>query len=170
MRGVIEEARSRGLREIWLEVLVQNEPAIRLYEKLGFEHVRDLEVWTLEELLAQEHDARPVAAAEAQERIRRERTWREPWQRADGTVANLDGVEGLVSEGGAVVYRSKGGRTSLLQGVARDDAAARGLLQALGEALPLHWLNGPVGDPFNVAIAGLGGTQAHRQHELVLRV
>ena len=48
MRGVLDVARDRGLREVWLEVLVQNEPAIRLYEKLGFEHVRDLEVWTLD--------------------------------------------------------------------------------------------------------------------------
>ena len=30
------------------------------------------------------------------------------------------------------------------------------------------WMNGPVGDPFNGAIAGLGGTLAHRQHELLL--
>ena len=36
MRAVLEEARTRGLREVSLEVLVQNEPAIRLYEKLGF--------------------------------------------------------------------------------------------------------------------------------------
>ena len=48
MRGGIDVARERGLRELWLEVLVQNEPAIRLYEKLGFEHVRELEVWSLD--------------------------------------------------------------------------------------------------------------------------
>ena len=58
----------------------------------------------------------------------------------------------------------------MLQGVARDEEAAHGLLQALGAAMPLQWLNGPEGDPFNAAIAGLGGTQAHRQHELVLQL
>ena len=30
------------------------------------------------------------------------------------------------------------------------------------------WLNGPVGDPFNAAIEALGGTCAHRQHEMLL--
>ena len=119
MRGVIDVARERGLRELWLEVLVQNEPAIRLYEKLGFERVRELEVWTLDVVLCYRNTkSAPVALAEAQARIRRERTEREPWQRADETVANLDEVEGLESEGGAVLFRSKGGRTSLLQGVA----------------------------------------------------
>ena len=170
MRGVLDVAHDRGLREVWLEVLVQNEPAIRLYEKLGFEHVRDLEVWTLDVAPGDGLTARRVPLEQAQERIRRERAEREPWQRADESVANLDEVEGLESAGGAVVYRSKGGRTSLLQGVAREEEAARGLLRALADAMPLQWLNGPEGDPFNAAIASLGGTQAHRQHEMLLQL
>jgi ribosomal protein S18 acetylase RimI-like enzyme len=170
MRGVLGAARERGLREVWLEVLVQNEPAIRLYEKLGFEHVRDLEVWTLDGVTGSDTVARPVPLEQAQERIRRERTEREPWQRADESVANLDEVHGRESDGGAVVLRTKGGRTSLLQAVAPDQAAARALLEALGDAMPLQWLNGPEGHPFNAAIAALGGTLVHRQHELLLRV
>jgi ribosomal protein S18 acetylase RimI-like enzyme len=170
MRGVLDGARRRGLREVWLEVLVQNEPAIRLYEKLGFERARDLEVWILDSVDSGGGPAERVTLGQAQERIRRERAEREPWQRADETIAHLDEVEGLESEGGAVVFRSKGGLTSLLQGVARDEATARGLLQALGEAMPLQWLNGPEGDPFNAAIETLGGSLAHRQHELLLRL
>jgi ribosomal protein S18 acetylase RimI-like enzyme len=168
MRGVIEQARSRGLREVWLEVLVQNEPAIRLYEKLGFERVRDLEVWTLDAVSGDGGSAHRVPLEQAQARIGRERTAREPWQRADESVANFDEVEALQSEGGVVVFRSKGGQTSLLQGVAAGEPAARELVQALGDAMPLQWLNGPEGDPFNAAIASLGGVQAHRQHELLL--
>ncbi len=169
MLGAIEEARSRGLREIWLEVLVQNEPAIRLYEKLGFERVRGLEVWTLEGFAGEEHEAEPVPAEQAHARIRAGRTWREPWQRADQSVANSTGVEGRESERGAVLYRPSGERASLLQGVAADEAAARGLLQSLPSATTaLTWLNGPEGDVFNAAIASLGGTLAHRQHELLL--
>jgi ribosomal protein S18 acetylase RimI-like enzyme len=171
MRGVMAEAQARGLRRIWLEVLVQNHPAIRLYEKLGFETVRELEVWTLEKLVFQKHKARSVPAAQAQERIRAERTRREPWQRADETVANLEHVEGLESERGAVLFRRTGERVSLLQGVAADEAAARDLLQAFpSEATSLQWLNGPEGDPFNAAIGSLGGTLAHRQHEMVLEL
>ena len=74
MRGVLDVARERGLRELWLEVLVQNEPAIRLYEKLGFERVRELEVWTLESVEAGSDTARPVPLEQAQTRIARERT------------------------------------------------------------------------------------------------
>ena len=32
----------------------------------------------------------------------------------------------------------------------------------------VHWLNGPAGDPFNAAIAALGGSKAASQYELVL--
>jgi RimJ/RimL family protein N-acetyltransferase len=171
MRGVLAEARDRGLREVWLEVLVQNEPAIRLYEKLGFERTRDLEVWTLEELVFEKQKARSVPAAHAQARIRAERREREPWQRADETVANLENVEALESERGALLFRRTGERVSLLQAVAADETAARELLQSLpAEATSLQWLNGPEGDPFNAAIASLGGTLAHRQHEMVLEV
>jgi hypothetical protein len=164
---VIEQARSRGLTELWLEVLVQNEPAIRLYEKLGFERVRGLEIWTLESLTFENHDGEPSSADRAHDRIRAQRTWREPWQRADESVANFTGVEGLESEDGAILYRRTGERASLLQGVAADEDAARELLRSLPQAT-LTWLNGPEGDVFNAAIASLGGVQAHRQHELLL--
>jgi ribosomal protein S18 acetylase RimI-like enzyme len=171
MHAVLEEARNRGLGEVSLEVLVQNEPAIRLYEKLGFGKVRELEVWTLDRLEARAHAASGVRAEQAHARIRGGRTWREPWQRADESVANYTGVEGLESERGAILFRRTGDRVSLLQGIATDEDAGRGLLQGLGpEATALQWLNGPEGDVFNAAIAALGGTLAHRQHELLRRL
>jgi ribosomal protein S18 acetylase RimI-like enzyme len=169
MRNVLEEAARLGLREVWLEVLVQNEPAIRLYEKLGFETVRELEVWSLEGLVFERHKARPVPVERAQARIRAERTHREPWQREDASVANYEGVEALASDRGAILFHRTADRVSLLQGVAPDEESARDLLLALPqEATSLHWLNGPSGDPFNAAIGSLGGTQAWRQHEMVL--
>ena len=85
MRGVIAEARSRGLREVWPE---------------------------------------PVTAERAQGRIRADRTGREPWQRADESVANYTGVGGLESGRGAVLYRQSGERASLLQ-VSRPTRAPR---------------------------------------------
>ncbi|HWL32917.1 MAG TPA: GNAT family N-acetyltransferase [Gaiellaceae bacterium] len=171
MREVIDAARARGLRELWLEVLTPNEPAIRLYEKLGFRIVRQLEVWTLESLVFRKHKVSPVPLERAQARISRERREREPWQRADETVANYDDVEALESDLGAVLFRRSGERVWLLQGVAADEAAARELLQRLPEeATALQWLNGPEGDPFNAAIASLGGTRSWRQHEMVLEL
>jgi ribosomal protein S18 acetylase RimI-like enzyme len=169
MRGVQDEARVRGLKRIWLEVLVQNDPAIRLYEKLGYRHVRELEVWSLGELVQGEHERRSTDVAAAQQRIRAARSEREPWQRADETVANLEDVEALESDRAAALFRRTGTRASLLQAVADDETAARELLQALPSAVTsVHWLNGPAGDPFNAAIATLGGAMAASQHELVL--
>lgn len=42
MEAIIQEACQRGEREMVLEVIVQNEPAVHLYEKCGFEIVRRL--------------------------------------------------------------------------------------------------------------------------------
>ena len=171
MRDVLEEARSRGLREVWLEVLFPNEPAIRLYEKLDFERVRVLEVWTLDGADFRGEGARAVPVEQAQARIRREQREREPWQRADESIAHLEDVEALESDRGALLFRRTGERVSLLQAVAEDEDAARDLLLALPpEATSLQWLNGPAGDPFNAGIESLGGTLAWRQHEMVLRL
>jgi hypothetical protein len=74
-----------------------------------------LEVWTLDELVFQKHKVRLVTLEAAQARLRREGTRREPWQRADETVASHEGVETLESEGGAVLFRRSGERVSLLQ-------------------------------------------------------
>jgi hypothetical protein len=112
-----------------------------------------------------------VPAEQAHERIRAGRTWREPWQRADETVANSTGVEGIASEDGALLFRRSGDRVSLVQAVAPDQAAAERLLQSLPpETTGLQWLNGPAGHVLNLAIAALGGTLAHRQHEMLLEL
>lgn len=169
MLAAIDEARSRGVRALWLEVLVQNELAIRLYEKLGFERVRGLEVWTL----ARPAPAHVLDAADVERvrtRIRAERAWREPWQRADESVGKKDDVEAVETVGAAALFRRSDDRLTLLQAVARDEAAARELVQGLPAAASLIWLNGPEGDVVNAALATLGGTLAHRQHELLLRL
>jgi ribosomal protein S18 acetylase RimI-like enzyme len=168
MRAVLDEAQAQSLREVWLEVLVQNEPAIRLYEKLGFERVRGLEVWALDHIVAVSNFL-PAPVTAAHRRIRAERTWREPWQRADETVANYADVEGLAGERGAILFRRSDDRVWLVQGVAADETAARELLQSLpAETAALTWLNAPEGDRFSAAISSLGGRLALRQHEMVL--
>ena len=169
MREVIDVARTRGVRELWLEVLTPNLPAITLYEKLGFERVRDVEVWTLGNRVSRRHDVHPVPLEQAQARIGRERRHREPWQRADESVANYEDVEALESDRGVILFRRSGERGSLLQGIAADEEAARELVEAIpAEARTLQWLNGPEGDPFNAAIGSLGGTKAWTQHEMRL--
>ena len=164
MRRVIEEARARGLREVSLEVLVQNEPARRLYEKLGFEFVRELEIWELGAVAG--GDAQEISLDEALAEIRSRRTSHEPWQRADATVDHLRSHDpppiGLAVDGGAAIVRLSGDHSSILQ-LAADDP--RPLLAAV---TPLIWLNVPAEDPASRALSELGARVSEHQLELVL--
>jgi ribosomal protein S18 acetylase RimI-like enzyme len=171
MRAVLDEARTLGLARVTLEVLVQNEPAIRLYEKLGFERVRELAVWSLAGATGAVRDA-PVEDAHARIKALRGNA-REPWQRADGTLAHLLGLEpapqGILAEGGAAVVRVSNGRVSVVQLAAEDAEAVRELLDtARGLGDSVHILNLPADDPAAPVLAELGGAVDARQYELAL--
>ena len=167
MEAAAAEARARGVTRLWLEVLVQNAPAIRLYEQLGYERVRELEVWALDGFNEQRTEGTPIAARDAIGRT----SGRLPWQRADETVANLDDAQALVARSGTLIYRASGETASLLQAAADDEDAVRELLAALpGDTRSLRYMNGPVGDPVNAALRSLGGVETARQHELMLRL
>lgn len=177
MRAVLDEARARGLREVTLEVLEQNEPAIRLYERLGFEPVRELEVWTAQAAGAAS-TAVPVDVDDAHAWIAAARTSPEPWQRADRALAWLRlqdpppvalAVEDGGSRRGAAVIRVAVGRAGVIQLAAADERAAGDLLAGiLASAGSLLWLNAVAGDGALPALRALGGTVAARQHELAL--
>jgi ribosomal protein S18 acetylase RimI-like enzyme len=167
MRAVLDEARARDVKEVRLEVIVENERAIPLYERLGFERTRGLEVWSLSG--APGH-VRDIPAGEAHERIRGRREHREPWQRDDGTLAHLDDLTGLAADGGAAVVRVANGRVLVMQ-IAGDDDALRELLsgaRSLGDAVQV--LNLPEGHPAAAALDELGGRVDVRQHEMALRL
>src|SRR5579884_812793 len=103
MQAVHAEARARGVRRVWLEVIVDNTGAFALYEKLGYRTVRDVEVWSLPLSGSEKSDAEDVSAADAHARVRQLRASREPWQRADGTLAHYEDARGLVTAEGAAV-------------------------------------------------------------------
>jgi GNAT superfamily N-acetyltransferase len=171
MRAVIDEGRIRGVREVWLEVLVQNEPAIRLYEKLGFEDVRGIDVWILDQAPGGE-DVPETSVDEAHAVIRSRRLAREPWQRDDETLARLQELEpapqGFVSGDGAVIVRRTPQAVSVIQ--VAGDAASTGALLAAQRALgSLNVLNLPGDEPAAEALRTLGGRAAVSQRELVLR-
>ena len=100
LRAVHEEARSRGVGRVWLEVFDTNVGARSLYEKLGYEQQQDVEVWTLP-AAEDKHEGREVPPADAKARLRRRH---EPWQRADGTLAHYDDVRGLITDSGAMLF------------------------------------------------------------------
>lgn len=172
MRALIAEARSRGVERLWLEVIVENTAAVRLYEKLEFAHVRDVEVWSLAETVVQSNYLPShVALEEAHAWVRAHRLGREPWQRSDATVARLEELEpapqGVLVDGGAAVLRSNAGRANLLQ-LAGD---AHAVLEAVcGGGAPVSLLNLPSEDPAAAAFRERGGAVVVRQHEMLLEL
>ncbi len=149
-------------------MLTQNEPAVKLYEKLGYEHVRELEVWSLDQkLVLQEHKVPSLPVADALGR----NDERQPWQRADASVTNLGDAQAVGDDRGALVYRMTAGIAALQQVAAEDDRALHELLGSLpDDTVGLRYLNGPEGDPVNAVLEALGGTQVARQHELMLHL
>ena len=167
MAAVHDEARVRGAERVWLECMVENTQALTLYEELGYENVRELEVWSLDggQGHPEECDAEVAHAW-----IRTHRTAREPWQRADGSLANQDGTIGLRVEGAAAVIAVVAGRVAVLQ-LAGEREPVRELLtgaRSLGTALTV--LNLPVGHEAAWALRALGGRVEVRQQEMVLRL
>ena len=165
MRAAHDEARARGAASVWLEVIEQNESAFRLYEKLGYEVVRHVEVWTLAEDSAG-GPAREVPASEAHVRIRELRTTREPWQRSDATLAHYHDARGLETGAGAAVVKVAA-RVQLVQIAGSHALDLVRTARTLGAVVALNF---PVDDPAVAALRELGGTLSVRQREMVLRL
>ena len=161
--GVVPSARRKGLGRalmeavladappvVTLEVLEQNESAIALYESLGFELVRMLEIWNAPETpLVEAQDAEPAPLGQADL----------PWQRDDASLPAA--YERVEVDGGAMLYKG----TNVLQLDARDEDAAVALLS---RGTAMNFVNVPEGDVANAALARLGGQRTLRQLELRL--
>ncbi len=169
MRALHEQARERGVRRVWLEVIVENTGALALYAKLGYRTVRDVEVWSLAADEEAESTALEVPATEARARLRELRTEREPWQRADETVEHYRDARGLVTDDGVALFRAGdpgGGTVQLLQLAGEAEPLLR-WLRRLG---PVSVLNLPADDPAVTALDALGATVVIRQHEMLLEL
>ena len=148
-----------------LEVIRENMRAIPLYERLGFELTRDLEVWSLPSGSGPVLDV-PVADAHAVTRTGR--VVREPWQRDDGTVARLDRLRGLAAGDGAAVVRVADGRVSLLQAVGAADELRELVGAAARSATRSSRSNVPPDHPVSPVLRELGGRVDVTQHEMAL--
>jgi ribosomal protein S18 acetylase RimI-like enzyme len=145
MEAVLELAPSTVL----LEVIEANEPAVKLYESLGFEKTRVLEVWRVEadEVPAERAARSTLGQADL------------PWQREDASLpADYERVE---VDGGAMIFR--GGTVFQLE--ARDEDAAAALLS---RGTVLNYVNVPEGDVAIGALERLGGELRLKQFEMVL--
>ncbi|HZQ16977.1 MAG TPA: GNAT family N-acetyltransferase [Gaiellaceae bacterium] len=150
-RALLEAVLEVAPPSVALEVLEQNEPALRLYEQLGFEAVRLLEVWSLQEapyVEARSVEPAPLGSSGV------------PWQRADESLP--PGCERVEVDGGAMVFR--GG--SVFQLRADDEDAAVALLS---RGTALSFVNVPEGDVASRALRALGGSLDLRQIEMLRR-
>ena len=169
--GVAPEARRHGIGgilleavlaeapgDVTLEVIEQNEPARRLYERVGFvARERMLEVWTL---------TTEVAAVEARS-VEPRPLGQDglPWQREDASLP--DGIERIEVDGGAALFRVTDGTVGIGQLAARDEEVARDLLCALrARGDRVSYVNVPEGDPASAALRELGGSLDLRQFEM----
>ncbi len=169
-RALLGRARDAGANGMVLEVIVENAPAIGLYEKLGFARGRELEILSLpadgsggtaEEI--------PVDAACALIAARRDGP--EPWQREAETIANLGSREqpprALVAGDAAAVYRVDGGRVSLLQ-AAGGETGLNAIVAALRALGPLSALNFPAGGTVSSLLRAAGASVPLRQYEMAV--
>jgi GNAT superfamily N-acetyltransferase len=161
MRALHEQARERGVQRIWLEVIVENTGAFALYEKLGYQVMQDVEVWTLPGAEG-EREGREVPPERAKEQLPERH---EPWQRAAGTLAHYDDVRGLVTDSGAMLFCVRS--NAQLQ---QYTGEPKPLLRALRTFGDVYILNLPAEDPAAQVLRELGGTVVVRQHEMLLEL
>jgi GNAT superfamily N-acetyltransferase len=168
MRGLFAQADDLGAREMVLEVISANAPAISLYEKLGFEVVRELEVLSLAQAEGG-GEAEEVEVGQARRLIARQRQLPEPWQRGDETVANLARREpppqGLVAGEAAAIFRADAGRVGLLQADG-DRHGLRALVSELRSRGTLSAVNYPADGAVAAALREAGAEVALRQFEM----
>jgi ribosomal protein S18 acetylase RimI-like enzyme len=168
-RALMDSARERGATAMLLEVITENTPAIALYEKLGFEHVRELELLSLPEA-AGGGGAEEVPLDVAQALVAARREEPEPWQREDQTVAHLVGrdpaPQALVSGDAAAIYRMSGPAASLIQ-AAGGDTGLRGIITALRALGPVSAVNYPAGGAVSTVLREAGAEVPWRQYEMV---
>ena len=148
-RALMEAVLELAPPTVLLEVIEANEPAIKLYESLGFEKTRVLEVWRVEAPL--------VEAASADQSTLGQPDL--PWQRDDASLP--PDYERVEVDGGAMVFR--GGTVFQLE--ARDEDAAAALLS---RGAVLNYVNVPEGDVAIGALERLGGELRLKQFEMVL--
>ena len=148
-RALMEAVLELAPPTVLLEVIEANEPAIKLYESLGFVKTRVLEVW---------HVEAPEVPAESADRSTLGQA-RLPWQREDASLP--PDYERIEVDGGAMLFRG----ATVFQLEARDEDAAAALLS---RGTALNYVNVPEGDVACGAMARLGGGLRLKQFEMAL--
>jgi ribosomal protein S18 acetylase RimI-like enzyme len=170
MQGVADRAREAGARVLALEVIVGNDRARSLYEKLGFATRRELEVLALA-ADGGGGEAEPLPVDTARSLIAARRDFQEPWQRAGETLDNLARrdplLQALVSGDAAAIFRVTDGRVGLLQAAGSESGLVRlaGALRGFGTVTAANY---PAGGPVSTALLDAGAEVTLTQYEMAL--
>lgn len=180
LTAAIKAVAAEGVESVWLEVLEHNAAALALYEGMGFQRVRHLEVWSLSPDPGRgttEHRVLDVDAAH--DWIAGHRAGREPWQRADASIVRMRergaplvgmAVQRSGQIAGAAICRQDAEAVRVLQIAAVDGAAARDLILAAAGELALRLANVPSDDLLSEVLRGLDAELTAAQHEMRLQV
>ncbi|MGN6796972.1 MAG: GNAT family N-acetyltransferase [Gaiellaceae bacterium] len=148
-RALMEAVLELAPPTVLLEVIEANEPAIKLYESLGFEKTRVLEVWRVEAPEVPARSVEPSTLGQADL----------PWQRENASLP--PDYERVEVDGGAMLYRG----ATVFQLEARDEDVAAALLS---RGAALNYVNVPERDVAIGAMARLGGELRLKQFEMAL--
>lgn len=104
MGHLIEQARSHGVKQVWLEVIESNTPAHKLYLSLGFRDVRRLLVIDRaahvpdrpDMIIIEGYSVREIGLDEALEAIDARRSAPNPWQRQAESLRRTSDLRGWV--------------------------------------------------------------------------
>jgi len=166
-RMLLDQAREAGAREMLLEVIVENAPAIALYEKLGFARTREFDVLTLAAASGRS-EAREIDLDQALNIVGGEPV---PWQRDKETVANLvrrgSTLRAINVDGATAVFTQDGDRIGLLQ-AGGDSIGLAALVAALRARGNVSAVNFPTGEPVATVLREAGANVPVRQYEMAL--
>ncbi|MCX7800911.1 MAG: GNAT family N-acetyltransferase [Fimbriimonadales bacterium] len=133
LERLVQEARDRGESRIWLEVLLENEPAVRLYESAGFRRHRTLAGWIAREFEGVFGRAQEIDLEEAARRIVRVSVPDLPWLISGEAMCHVGGDHEALALGNAVAILRPTESVVQIRGL--TVSAAPTLLQQLAEIL-----------------------------------
>lgn len=184
VNALVSRACSLSLCTLQLEVLTQNEKAIKAYAHAGFETRRDLVILSGEAgarlgLLDTTVDVSTASAAEAMGYAELSLSGPQPcWQREAVSLLSMEDIHTLIARRagdvvGVLLYRTgvPSGPLSILHLTFSDEDTACTLLAHASAATgltSLFILNEPENSPAHCLLLSLGLREIHRQHEMIV--
>jgi GNAT superfamily N-acetyltransferase len=178
MRALISEARGFGSSLLTLEVLRQNQGAIRLYERAGMHIARALHIYARTAGAPVLSEVLPLVEAPPAALLRhfhRLHLHAPAWQRTLASLLVMNGLRGLClgepdrPQAYALLRDWPDGTTYLVDLAAAESAGAEALCAALCHVPgPLRINNEPDDSIFNAPLAAHGFRETERQHEMVM--